>query len=139
MHIQIKLKFTNTILFEGKYNSLKDAVVNAVAKKINLIDACLRGAYLRGAYLRGADLRGASLESEILKIAPLQMQLLLWDILITPQYLKIGCERHTHEEWAAFTDAEISRMHDKALEWWKDHKELLMMACELHKKQSEKE
>ena len=61
MHIQIKLKFSDKILFEGEYLSTKEAVEDAVKKKINLAGANLDGANLYEANLGGANLAGASL------------------------------------------------------------------------------
>jgi uncharacterized protein YjbI with pentapeptide repeats len=108
----------------------------------NLRDADLRGAYLRGAYLRGANLCGADLRDANLRDAnlsderlikePMQIIGLFWFVLITQQYMSIGCQRHTHEEWAAFTDDDISEMHDNALEFWKANREFLLAACKLH-------
>jgi hypothetical protein len=59
MKIQIKLKFSDNVLFEGEYESLKHAVVDAVNKNTDLRDTNLRGTDLRGANLYGANLYGA--------------------------------------------------------------------------------
>ena len=56
MKVQIKLKFTEKILFEGEYDSQKIAVEEAVKKGASLEGAYLYGAYLYGAYLYGANL-----------------------------------------------------------------------------------
>ncbi len=76
MHITIKCRWKDTILFEGEFESTKHAVEKAVEQKANLRGANLRGANLIGANLiganlidanlidadlRGADLRGANL------------------------------------------------------------------------------
>ena len=110
----------------------------------NLYGANLRGADLWGANLcdanlcgadmGGADLRGADMGGEKLILAPTQIYNLGWNISITPEYLKIGCQRHTHEAWKAFTRADIARMTDKDWDWWKEHKDLILAACELHAK-----
>ena len=55
MKIQIK-SLAGSILFEGDFSAVKDALLAALKN-----DADLRGAYLGGANLRGADLRGAYL------------------------------------------------------------------------------
>ena len=70
------------VLFSGHYNNLKEAVEDAVKKKIslrranlegaNLRRANLEGASLREANLRGAELRGASLEGANLRRANLE-------------------------------------------------------------------
>ena len=94
--------------------------------------ADLRGAYLQGADLRGADLQGAYLQGEKLDKAPLMIQGLNWDILITKKQIFIGCEQHKAEEWFKFTDKKISEMHSDALVWWKAHKKFIKSAWEIH-------
>ena len=61
MYIQIKLRWSDKILFEGEYNSMKDCVVGA-----NLLGADLRGADLLGADLSDANLSGADLRGAYL-------------------------------------------------------------------------
>ena len=131
MKIQIKLRWSDKVLFEGEYESLKRAVIEAVKSRANL-----SGANLFGADLFGANLFGANLSGEKITIAPIQIGGLRWGILITPLYLRIGCERHTHEEWGSFNRNKISTMDKGAWDWWKIHKPLLMAACELHRKEA---
>ena len=59
--MKITKKITNEIIFEDNSNTIKDSVINAVAKGADLRGACLRDADLGDADLRGADLRGAYL------------------------------------------------------------------------------
>jgi uncharacterized protein YjbI with pentapeptide repeats len=66
-HIKIKHRFTDAVLFEGEYASIKDAVVEAVKKEVSLLAADLLGAYLQGADLRGANLLGANLDDADLR------------------------------------------------------------------------
>ena len=47
---------------------------------------------------------------------------LTWAILILENHIKIGCEFHTKEDWAKFTDAEIDKMDSRALDFWNKHK-----------------
>ena len=61
MKIQIKHRVTGRVLFEGDYESTKEAVLAALKGGAYLGGADLRGADLRGAYLRGAYLGGADL------------------------------------------------------------------------------
>jgi hypothetical protein len=61
MKIEIKNRWTGTIIFEGDFESLAPAVKEALKKITSLRDADLCGADLCGANLRGADLRGANL------------------------------------------------------------------------------
>ena len=61
--IQIKHYLTGSVLFEyeKENNTIKDTLVEAVARGADLWGADLRGADLWGAGLRGANLRGANL------------------------------------------------------------------------------
>ena len=42
-------------------------------------------------------------------------------------YIKIGCQQHTPEKWASFTDEEIDCMDDKATEFWHKYKSLILL------------
>jgi len=141
--IEIKHRFTNDILFSFEGESLKYAVVEAVSKKANLYCADLYGANLRvadlrGANLRGANLRVANLRGEKLKLAPISILNLRWDILITDNYLTIGCQRHKHEAWHLFSDDEIQDMESGASEFWNENKTWLLALCAIHHEKSEK-
>ncbi len=168
MKIQIKLQFSENVLFEGEYESTKKALETAVQQKADLYGADLRGANLygadlygadlrganlRGANLRGADLygadlrgadlyganlRGANLRGEKLLIAPILISGLRWEICITHGFMQIGCERHTHKEWASFKRDVISGMADKAWDWWKQHKDMLLGFCAVNAAEASK-
>jgi uncharacterized protein YjbI with pentapeptide repeats len=71
MTIQIKNRYTDSIIFEGEYENLELAVEAAVKSDANLRGANLRGANLWGANLRGANLLGANLEDANLRGANL--------------------------------------------------------------------
>lgn len=144
--IEIKHRYTNNVLFACEAKNMKETVLTAIKSGAYLRDADLRGAnlrdaelsdaYLRGAYLRGADLRGANLRGEKLAIAPISILNLTWDILISEQYLKIGCKRHTHDEWKAFDDAQIKSMEALASDFWNVNKVWILAACDAHKAES---
>ena len=102
----------------------------------DLRGANLYGANLYGANLRGADLYGANLYGEKIAIAPINIGGLLWTICISESYLEIGCQRHTHDEWKAFDDDDISKMHNDALTFWTANKSWLLSACKAHRKES---
>ena len=109
----------------------------------NLWDANLRGANLRGANLRDANLRGANLWDANLEYANLeganlrgcagnrlQIKSLFisetYSVTYTSEYLQIGCERHSINEWWGFNDERIERMEGrKALDWWAENKEFI--------------
>jgi len=161
MKITIKTRFSDAILFEGEYESTRHAVESAIKSNRNLCDADLRGANLfnadlcgadlcradlcganlRGADLRGAnlfnaDLRGADLYGEKLAVTPIVMTGMRWQVMITAEYLTIGCERHAHGEWRSFDRVEISKMDKGAWDWWQQHKDALLALCEINAAQA---
>ncbi len=91
--------------------------------------ANLRGADLRGADLRCADLLGANLCGEKLKSTPVFVYGLKWFVTVTNEFLTIGCQRHTHAEWEAFSDEQISDMDEGALNLWQMWKPSLLSVC----------
>ena len=151
MKIQITALFSGSVLFEheAENNTVSLTLVAAVKAGANLARANLAGAYLDGAdlgganlgganlggadlggaYLGGAYLGGAYLDGEVLNKAPISLINLQWSILITGQYMRIGCQRHTHEEWRDFTDAKIRNMEIGALAFWREWKAPLLAIC----------
>lgn len=103
MHIKIKLGFSEIILFEGEYGSIKDAVVDAVSKGANLRGAYLGGAYLGGAYLEGAYLEDKKLVGErpILCIGPIGSRSAYLAAYLTDKgtMIKAGCFLGTLDEF----------------------------------------
>ena len=98
----------------------------------NLSGANLYSADLYGANLRGADLYGANLDGEKLTKSPLVVTGLRYWCLISDEYMRLGCKRFTHEEWAGFSDDEIDEMDSCALEFWRQWKEPLLAMCCAH-------
>ena len=98
----------------------------------NLCGANLCGAYLCGAYLSGADLSRAKIDGEEIKKPPVQIGGLAWDVLITEGFMRIGCQRHTHEAWAEFGPDEIHDMAGNATEFWEQWKAILLSICKEH-------
>ena len=136
MKIQIISRLSGAVLFEheAEYNTMSATLVAAVKARAHLTNANLGGANLArahltnanlgganlgGANLGGANLDGANLGGEVLNKAPISLINLQWSILITGQYMRIGCQRHTHEEWRDFTDVEIGNMAIGALAFWR--------------------
>ena len=130
--MEIKHKITNEVLLTIEGDSLQGA---------NLQEADLRGANLRGANLRGADLRGADLREANLRWADLRWANLRWanlptdviridgmrwDVTILHGWMRIGCQHHYVDVWDKFTDDEISKMDDNALEFWQANKHKLI-------------
>ena len=105
---------------------------NANLRVADLEGANLRNANLRNANLWGADLRGADLQ--VAKNAPLVINGLYWLVVIDGLgMMRIGCQNHSIERWASFSDELINRMDSYALEFWKQHKEVLMGICNSYK------
>jgi len=102
----------------------------------NLCDANLRGANLFNANLCDANLRGANLYGEKLAVTPIVMTGMRWQVMITAEYLTIGCERHAHGEWRSFDRVEISKMDKGAWDWWQQHKDALLALCEINAAQA---
>ena len=98
----------------------------------NLCGANLCGAYLCGANLSGADLSRAKIDGEEIKKPPVQIGGLAWDVLITEGFMRIGCQRHTHEAWAEFGPDEIHDMAGNATEFWEQWKAILLSICKEH-------
>ena len=92
----------------------------------SLIRAYLSGAYLSGANMRGAYLSGADLSGADLIIINWHP----WNVFITTNHIRIGCQSHSLQEWKNFSDEEIFGMHENALEFWKLNKELIIGLCE---------
>ena len=126
MKIQITALFSGSVLFEheAENNTVYLTLVAAVKARANLANA-----NLGGAYLARANLGGANLDGEVLNKAPISLINLQWSILITGQYMRIGCQRHTHEEWRDFTDVEIGNMEIGALAFWRKWKAPLLAIC----------
>ncbi|MEG2433273.1 MAG: pentapeptide repeat-containing protein, partial [Acinetobacter sp.] len=106
-----------------------------------LSSADLRGANLSSADLRGADLssanlRGANLSSA--KAAPLVVYGLRWGVIINGTGdMRIGCQKHKVEEWKSFDDGRISGMDSNALDFWNQHKSMLLSMCDSYVHQVE--
>ena len=147
--IAIKHRYTDTTLCEFDVETVKQATEKGKANLdgaylsgANLDGAILCGADLRGAYLDGADLDGANLyganlsgadlDGEKLTKSPLVITGLRYWCLISDGYMRLGCKRFTHEEWAEFSDDEIEKMDSCALEFWKQWKESLLAMCKAH-------
>ncbi|MDC5255330.1 pentapeptide repeat-containing protein [Acinetobacter baumannii] len=128
---EIKNRWTEEVLFtcdvpEGMESGMiaRHVLESAIADDADLRGADLRGANLRGASLSGADLRDA-------KASPLIVYGLRWDVIINGLgKMRIGCQEHSVEDWKSFDDARITRMDSEALEFWNQHKSMLLNMCD---------
>lgn len=87
-----------------------------------------------GDTLSGANLSGADLFGQKIQKAPIQVDNLTWDVLITEHHMKIGCQVHTHQEWEDFTGDEITAMSPDAFEFAEKWRSILLMMCHEHAK-----
>ena len=124
MKPQITARLTGSVLFEheAENNTIRQTLETAVKA----------GANLDGANLTGVYLTGANLDGEILTKAPISLMNLRWPVLITAQFMRIGCKRYSHTEWKNFTNEEISAMDYRALDLWSMFKVPLIALCDLH-------
>ena len=103
----------------------------------NLSGADLSETNLSGADLSGADLRYANLSGVNLggaRNAPLVIFGLRWTVIINGLgNMQIGCQSHEVERWRGFTDRQIAAMHSSALDFWNQHKPMLMALCDSYK------
>ena len=145
-NLEIKNRWTGEVLFtceipEGMESGM---IARHVAEAAIAADANLRGADLRGANLRDADLYGANLRDADLyganlsgadlygaKAAPLVVYGLRWDVVISGAgEMRIGCQEHSIEAWKEFNDERISSMDSNALDFWNQHKTMLLNMCD---------
>ena len=130
-----KLRASGLCAADLRSADLRDADVRdanlrgADLRYADLCDADLGYADLCDANLRGADLCGANLCGEKLKSIPVFIYGLKWFVTVTNEFLTIGCQRHTHAEWEAFSDEQISDMAEGALNFWQMWKPSLLSVC----------
>lgn len=113
---------------------------NANLNGANLAGANLSGANLIGASLNGANLASVNLSGAMLRPgvkitkAPILVTGLIWPVVIWEQHMQIGCQFHSHEAWAGFSDAEWIRMGgSNASELRQHHYPALALLCAAHK------
>ena len=138
---EIKSRFTGSVLFSLETENFKLCVEAAVKARANLARANLAGAYLAGAnlaraYLAGADLAGADLaraklqDGIIINHPPIFVGNLTWPVLIFERHMRIGCQFHTHQEWADFSDEDWIGMGGKpALVLKREFRDALLAMC----------
>ena len=143
--ITIKHRFSCVTLCEFDVETMKEAAEKGKSnlRGANLRYADMEGANLRcanlccanldGANMEGANLRGANMKGEKLTKTPVVITGLSYWCMITDGFMRLGCKRFTHNEWANFTDEEISEMDDYALEFWKQWKIPLLAMCAAHR------
>ena len=118
--IAIKHKYTGATLCEFDVETVKQATEKGRAN-------------LCGANLCGANLCGAVIDGEKITKTPIHIPIgLTYTGLITDSFMRLGCKRYSHAEWAEFSDDKISEMDSEALEFWKVWKAPLLAMCAAH-------
>ena len=118
------LRYANLQGVDLQYANLQEANLQGA----DLQYANLKGADLQGANLQGANLHGASFPTDVIRIDGMR-----WDVIIFQDWMTIGCQHHRVDCWNKFTDDEISKMDDDALEFWKENKGKLITIANLTK------
>jgi len=139
MKYEIKHRYTAAVLYTAELPddiksgmAVRAALERATTARANLAGANLAGANLARANLDRANLDGANLDGEKISKAPLSLLNLRWSVLVSDGYLRIGCQRHKHEEWAEFDSDEIDDMHEDAAEFWAQWRAPLLAMCAAH-------
>ena len=79
-----------------------------------LKDANFKGAHLEGVYFEGAFLTGVNFDDVLINI-----NTIYYNIQINgKQWIKVGCQEHSLEQWLNFKEQEIKEMSDDALEFY---------------------
>ena len=93
----------------------------------NLCGTDLSGAFLRRADLSGANLSGADLRGANVIYISATPATSFYDICMTPEHIKIGCQWHAINDWFDFDDDAILKMDGKkAKKFWDVWKPILM-------------
>ena len=135
---QIKSWLNGSVLFEcdvpdtNSGMAARFSLEKATQSRADLSGANLFRADLSGANLSGADLSGAKIDGEEIKKPPVQIGGLTWHVLITESFMRIGCQRHSHADWAGFDAIAIGNMADGAVEFWGQWKSILLSMCASH-------
>ena len=75
---------------------------------------------------------GCEVEGEVVTKWPVRITGLTYNCTITDGFMRLGCKRFTHGEWADFDDVTISMMDDNALEFWVQWRDSLLTMCKAH-------
>ena len=105
----------------------------------NLSNTDLRGCNLQGSRLNGCNLNGSDLRRSNLWGTNLTGSGLIvfeagaWAAYVQADFIRIGCQYHSVEQWRNFTDDEINEMsvNPSALTYWERYKAIILSMVEL--------
>ena len=89
----------------------------------------IRGGVIWCGEIRGGEIWGGVIWGGVIRVSPIFISGLRWEITITASYLRIGCQQHEHDSWSKFERTDIMPMANEAWDWWKLHKDMLMALC----------
>ena len=93
----------------------------------DLRHANLRHTDLRHANLQGADFQYADFFDTVYQDQiPIIINTEYYNIVKTKDFIEIGCQIHSTDEWRAMTDVEIGKMDVNALVFWEKYKKLVL-------------
>lgn len=101
-------------------------LIGADMRDSNIRFSVFSKADLRKADLRGTDLTNTITEGTILPATDKIIYLPVWKPHMQRDLIRIGCQCHQTDEWESFTNQEIASMHPLALDWWREHRDLIL-------------
>lgn len=159
MKIEIKSWITGEVLFSHEQEDNTTAITLAASVKagIKLVGAdlsnsdfskveirgaiCINSSFVGsrfdgsrfvGSRFVGSSFDGSRFDDEQITKPPISLLNTGWPVLITQAFMRIGCQRHSHESWRGFSDNEINDMDSKALDFWKKWGPHLLALCAAH-------
>lgn len=123
-------------------NLTSASLTRADLTRANLYSANLKcvsftGANLAYANFTRANLAGADYGAGVpMTRPPVFIYGLMYRLYILDQHIRIGCELHTTDEWASFSNDCIAEMDGKAaLRFWREHKGAILTLARSHQKE----
>ncbi len=56
-----------------------------------------------------------------------------YPVTVLREYIAIGCQIHTYEEWKKFTDADIAPMDGPdGIQWWHKYRDVILKIWEIN-------
>lgn len=94
-----------------------------------MLGGVMHGGIMLGGVMHGGEVRGGDVVSR----NPILIAGARWPVTITDNHILIGCQHHLIAKWQGFSDDEIAKMSEGALDFWKKWKDFIFQAIELSK------
>jgi len=98
----------------------------------NTVKMLIDGESLIGVDTRMVNLKGSIIDGEEVKKQPIVINGLPWFVLITDNYMRLGCERHTHQDWKNMKIKDMEKIGEIAVYIFQKYSSLLFTLCDLH-------